>query len=167
MVETLRNLEEHDLTARLGALERALLNDFQRDFPLTERPFAVIAERLQVSEEAVLETFEFLQSAGVISRIGAAVRPHRTGWSTLAAMAVPEARLRAVANLVGSYPEVNHNYERNHALNLWFVVTGADRARVASVLEEIERRSGFEVLDLPLEQAFRLDLGFEIRWPDS
>jgi DNA-binding Lrp family transcriptional regulator len=159
--------EPVDLTARLGALERALLNDFQRDFPLGERPFAVIADRLGSSEAEVLGAFEMLQSVGAISRIGAVVRPHRTGWSTLAAMSVPDERLVNVAALVSSYPEVNHNYERDHALNLWFVVTGADQGCVTRVLEEIERRSGLEVLDLPLEEPFRLDLGFEIRWPDA
>lgn len=148
----------------LGALERALLNDFQRGFPLSERPFAEIAERLGSSESAVLAAFDALRSAGALSRIGAVVRPHRAGWSTLAAMAVPEASLADVAALVSAYPEVNHNYEREHDLNLWFVVTAGDAARVAEVLGDIERQSGLEVLDLPLEEAYCLDLGFEIRW---
>lgn len=167
MARVQNKAEPIELTARLGALERALLNDFQRDFPLDERPFATIAERLGCSEAEVLDAFEMLQSVGAISRIGAVVRPHQTGWSTLAAMSVPEERLLSVAALVSAYPEVNHNYERDHTLNLWFVATAADRDRVTQVLKEIERRSGLEVLDLPLEEPFRLDLGFEIRWPDA
>ncbi len=159
-----QNLENGPPAMTLGALERALLNDFQRGFPLTERPFAEIAERLGSSEAAVIAAFDALRTAGALSRIGAVVRPHRAGWSTLAAMAVPEARLAEVAALVSACPEVNHNYEREHVLNLWFVVTAGDVAGVAEVLGDIERQSGLEVLDLPLEEAYCLDLGFEIRW---
>jgi DNA-binding Lrp family transcriptional regulator len=92
------------------------------------------------------------------------VTPHKAGWSTLAAMAVPPRRLEQVAELVSSYPEVNHNYEREHRLNLWFVVTGPDVQHVGSVLQAIEARSGLPVLDLPLVEAYRLDLGFPLQW---
>ena len=145
-------------------LERALLDDFQRDLPLVPRPFAEIARRLGTDEATVLEILARLQAEGVISRVGAVVAPHRTGWSTLAAMAVPPAHLEEVAALVSSYPEVNHNYEREHRLNLWFVAAASSRDRVEGVLAEIEYRSGLAVLDLPLEEAFRLDLGFPLRW---
>jgi DNA-binding Lrp family transcriptional regulator len=144
--------------------QQKLLNNYQRDFPMDRRPFATIAEELGVDEAEVLASYRRLCDAGLVSRIGAVLRPHRCGWSTLAAMAVPAARLEAVADLVSAYPEVNHNYEREHALNLWFVVTAPDRDHVTSVLDEIERETGIEVLDLPLEEAFCLDLGFPLRW---
>ena len=144
--------------------QQKLLNNYQRDFPLDRRPFATIAEALGVDEAEVLASYRRLCDAGLVSRIGAVLRPHRCGWSTLAAMAVPAARLEAVADLVSAYPQVNHNYEREHALNLWFVVTAPDRDHVTGVLDEIERETGIEVLDLPLEEAFCLDLGFPLRW---
>jgi DNA-binding Lrp family transcriptional regulator len=105
-----------------------------------------------------------LQAEGAISRVGAVVAPHRAGWSTLAAMSVPVSRLEEVAALVSSFAEVNHNYEREHRLNLWFVVAAASRAEVEGVLAEIEYRTCLRVLDLPLEEAFRLDLGFALQW---
>lgn len=148
---------------RLTPLHWALLDRYQRDFPLEDRPFARIAEEQGASEAEVLEAYRGLAAAGMVSRIGAVVRPHRAGWSTLAAMAVPPERLDAVAALVTARPEVNHNYEREHALNLWFVVTAESRARVAAVLDEIAAESGLEVLDLPLERAFRVDLGFALQ----
>ena len=147
-----------------NALERRLLNDYQHGFPLTPRPYAAIAEEQGVSEATVVAAFEDLQARGLVARVGAVVRPHRAGWSTLAAMAVPAADLEEVAGLVSAYAEVNHNYEREHELNLWFVVTGETRAQVAAVLAEIAERSNLEVLDLPLEEAFCLDLGFPIQW---
>jgi DNA-binding Lrp family transcriptional regulator len=151
----------------LDWVQRALIDGYQRGFPLTEHPYATIAEALGVSESAVLEALADLRECGVLGRIGAVVRPHRAGWSTLAALEVPEARLEEVAALVSAYPEVNHNYEREHELNLWFVVAAAERGRVEAVLDDIELRSGLEVLELPLEEAFCLDLGFAIRWARS
>ena len=79
-------------------------------------------------------------------------------------MAVPPKRLDAVAAKVSAYPEVNHNYEREHRLNLWFVVTGEDWTAVQNVLADIEQETGLEVLDLPLVEAYRLDLGFALEW---
>lgn len=147
-----------------SATARRLLDEFQRDFPLVARPFAAIAERLGVEEDAVLDLISELTRAGVIARVGAVLEPNRVGASTLAAMAVPEARLGEIAALVSAYPEVNHNYEREHAFNLWFVVAAPSRARLDQVLEEIEALSGIDVLDLPLLEPFKLDLGFMLRW---
>ena len=134
----------------MNGLEYQLLNDFQRDFPLTSRPFACLAEQLSVSEEEVLNTLEQLTRAGKISRVGPVFTPRRLGVSTLAAMAVPEVRLQEVADLVSSYQEVNHNYEREHHFNLWFVVIAADQTQLEGVLLEIEARSGLAVMSLPL-----------------
>jgi DNA-binding Lrp family transcriptional regulator len=149
---------------RLGPLERQLLDCFQRDLPLVERPFAAMARDLGTDEAEVIACLERLSRAGVVSRVGAVLEPHRAGWSTLAAMAVPASRLEAVAELVNGYEEVNHNYEREHRLNLWFVVCAPTRRRVEEVLAEIEAESGLAVLDLPLLEPFRLDLGFELQW---
>lgn len=142
--------------------ELRLLDAFQRDLPLEPRPFAAMARRLGVDEETLLATLRRLIGEGVISRVGAVVTPHRAGWSTLAAMQVPVEMLEAVAEFVSAFPEVNHNYEREHRLNLWFVVAADSDWRVAQVLRAIEYRTGLAVIDLPLEQAFRLDLGFSL-----
>lgn len=145
-------------------LARALIDRFQRGLPLVERPYAAMADAVGASEAEVLVALRELEALGVLARVGATVAPHRAGWSTLAAMAVPAHRLEEVAALVSAFPEVNHNYEREHRFNLWFVVTAASAARVEAVLAEIEARTGLAVLDLPLEQAFKLDLGFEVPW---
>jgi len=144
-------------------LDRRLLNDFQHDFPLVDEPYAEIARRLGTSEADVLARLARLKSEGAISRVGAVVRPNTIGVSTLAAMAVPPERLEGVAQIVNGYAEVNHNYEREHALNLWFVVTAADVARLQAVLDDIQARSGIDVLPFPLIEDYHIDLGFELR----
>jgi DNA-binding Lrp family transcriptional regulator len=148
----------------LTDLERRLLNDYQHGFPLSPAPYADIAGELEVSESAVLEALARLQETGALSRVGAVVRPNTVGVSTLAAMAVPPERLESVAELVNGYAEVNHNYEREHRLNLWFVATAAEATRLQSVLDEIGARSGIEVLAFPLLEDYHIDLGFELRW---
>jgi DNA-binding Lrp family transcriptional regulator len=152
------------MTSELDTLDRRLLEDFQRDFPLSERPYAELGERLGCTEAEVLERLGRLRAAGIVSRVGAVVRPHALGWSTLAALAVPPERLEEVAELVSGYQAVNHNYEREHVFNLWFVVTACDRAGVAAVLNDIEERCGLEPLDLPLEAPYHIDLGFPLQW---
>ncbi len=149
---------------RLDAIDRRLLDAWQRDFPLTPRPFAAIAEALGLDEDEVIARLRALHAAGAISRIGAVVRPNTAGRSTLAAAAVPEARLEEVGRAIAALPEVNHCYEREHALNLWFVVTAADAAGVAAALARAEALAGSPVIDLPLAAEYRIDLGFPLRW---
>lgn len=149
---------------QFGVLERELLEGFQKEFPLEPRPFRVIAEQLGCDEETVLVLLRRMQEVGLITRIGPVFAPHRAGASTLAAMAVPEDRLAEVASLVSEYDEVNHNYEREHDFNLWFVLTAPTADRIGTVLDEISGRTGLTVMDLPLEEAFHIDLGFRLQW---
>ncbi len=149
-------------TPRLTALEKRLLDTWQKGFPLVPRPYAEIARKLGVSEALVLTVLERLVSQGLISRVGPVFAPRKVGVSTLAAMAVPSDELERVAALVSSYEEVNHNYEREHRYNLWFVVTAADEGALKEVLESIEARTGHPVLDLPLEAQYHIDLGFPL-----
>lgn len=151
-------------TAGFTALERVLLNDHQHDFPLTSRPYAELARRHGVDEDTVIRTLQALQDRGAVSRVGAVVRPNRIGASTLAAMAVPPADLDRVARLVSGFEEVNHNYERRHRYNLWFVVAAPSRRRLDEVLASMERATGLPVLDLPMIEDYFIDLGFTIQW---
>jgi len=146
----------------LTEIDKRLLNDFQRDFPLSPAPYAEIAKQIGVSEETVLDRLESLKRRGAVSRVGPVFRPKRAGASTLAAMSVPEDRLTDVAALVNEYEEINHNYEREHHVNLWFVVTAENQGRVHEVLEDIERRSGLDVLDLPMLKSYHIELGFSL-----
>ncbi|MCP5368432.1 MAG: AsnC family transcriptional regulator [Hyphomicrobiales bacterium] len=148
----------------LDEFERHLLDGFQRDFPLTPRPFADIAARLGVTEAEVLDALREMKEMGLVTRVGAVFRTGSLGASTLAAMAVPAERLAQVADLVSAHGEVNHNYEREHRFNLWFVVTAADGDAVRAVLDDISAATGIAVLDLPMVEGYHLDLGFTLSW---
>lgn len=149
---------------QFSSLEQRLLNEFQQGMPLTPNPYADIAKQLGVYETTVLETLRRLQTEGVVSRVGAVFRPNRVGASTLAAMSVPQAELERVAAIVNDFVEVNHNYEREHRYNLWFVVVATDEDRLQEVLTQIEASSGYAVLDLPLLNEYFIDLGFDLKW---
>lgn len=146
----------------LSATDLTLIDRWQRNFPLTARPFAVVGQSAGLDENNTIATFERLRDEAIISRVGAVVRPHTIGASTLAAMRVPADRLDEVAALVSDEPLVSHNYQREHALNLWFVVTGPNLGAVAATIERIARSTGLPVVDLPLLKAYHLDLGFPL-----
>ncbi len=144
------------------ALDFRLLNDFQRNFPLCPAPFAELAAKLGVAESAVLRMLEQLRREGKISRVGAVFAPKRIGASTLVAMAVPPEKLGVVADAVNRFPEVNHNYEREHRFNLWFVVTAGSPGRLQAALGAIEQAAGYPLLPLPLVKEYHIDLGFPL-----
>jgi DNA-binding Lrp family transcriptional regulator len=140
-----------------------LLNEFQRGFPLCGRPFLEIAARLGCGEEKVLALLRTFVEQGVVTRIGAVFAPRTIGASALIALAVPPGRLERVASLVSGYREVNHNYEREDAYNLWFVVAAQDDEALGLVIREIEAGSGCgPALTLPLVDEYRIDLGFDL-----
>ncbi|MDH5436117.1 MAG: Lrp/AsnC family transcriptional regulator, partial [Gammaproteobacteria bacterium] len=128
--------------------------------------YADIAQKLGVDEQEVLTRLNELQNSGTISRIGAVFKPKHIGASTLAAMSVPADHLEEVANLVSSYERVNHNYEREHEFNLWFVVTAEDDAGVDWVLDDIRQRTGLLVAKLPMIEDYHIDLGFKLNFDD-
>lgn len=143
-------------------IDRALLDDWQRDFPVTHRPFKVLAQVLGLSETEVIDRLVRMRSAGRITRVGATVAPGTVSASTLAAVAAPQERIEEVAALIDSEPGVNHNYLREDHWNLWFVATGPDRDHVNDTLARIGNSTGLRVLDLRLVRPFNVDLGFRM-----
>lgn len=147
---------------QLNTLEKHLLNDFQHGFPLVPRPFKKIADELGTSEELVIESLNRLKEEGFVSRVGAVFRANSIGASTLAVMSIPEDELETVAAMINAYSEVNHNYQREHHYNLWFVLTASDEHSLNAILDDIEHRTGFSVMYLPMLEDFHIDLGFDL-----
>jgi siroheme decarboxylase len=146
----------------MSELRFRLLNEFQRGFPLAPEPFAAVGRDLGADPATVIAELAQLQAEGAVSRVGVVFRPGALGAAALAAMAVPAARLHEVAEQVGRHAGVNHNYEREHAYNLWFVATAADSAQLAAVLAQVGHETGLEVMVLPLVEEYHIDLGFDL-----
>ncbi|MCC7215838.1 MAG: Lrp/AsnC family transcriptional regulator [Burkholderiales bacterium] len=145
--------------------EARLLNEFQHGFPLVPQPFAAIGTALGADDAWVRGTLARAQQDGRVSRVGAVFRPGTIGVSTLAALAVPTCDLERVAAAVSARPEVNHNYEREHRYNLWFVATAPDRAALDLALAAIGRDTGLAPLSLPMLCDYWIDLGFDLDAP--
>ncbi len=150
------------MTVDLIDIDRALLNDFQRDVPVVARPFAAMGRRLGIAEDDVITRLSALAERAAISRFGATCRPNTAGASTLAAVAAADCDVELMAGVINAQEGVNHSYLRENAWNIWFVATGPDRAHVDRTLSRIARQTGLRVLDLPLVEPFNIDLGFDL-----
>jgi DNA-binding Lrp family transcriptional regulator len=140
-------------------IDRLLVNALQGGFPLCERPFAAVGETLGLPEALVIGRLDNLRAAGALSRFGPMFDAERMGGAvTLCAVVVPEERFDAVAGLVNAFPEVAHNYRREHALNMWFVLATETPEGIAHAIARIEAATGLAVLNLPKLEEFFLEL---------
>ena len=131
-------------------LDRAIVDALQDGVAVCERPFAAAAAGLGTDEATLIERLRRLLADGVLTRFGPMFDAERLGGAvTLAAMRIPPARLDAVAATVNAFPEVAHNYEREHELNLWFVLATETRDAIARTLARIEAQTGYPVYDMP------------------
>ncbi len=151
----------------MDTLNFKLLNNFQRNFPLASTPYNTVAERLGTSTQELFERLDSLKNSGAISRIGPVFRPNTVGTSTLCAMSVSPDKIQSVANKISSFVQVNHNYQRDHLYNLWFVVTACDAETLSQTLIKIEQKAGHSLLNLPLVKDYHIDLGFPMTKPES
>lgn len=140
----------------------ALLNPWQRGFPLVSEPYAWLADSLGCQTDELLARLAALQRQGALSRVGGVFAAQTGGAALLAAMAVPPDRLDAVAALVSAHPGVNHNYEREDRHNLWFVMTACDEAELEQSMAALERATGLAALRLTMVRPYRIDLGFDL-----
>jgi DNA-binding Lrp family transcriptional regulator len=146
----------------MDAIDRRIVNGLQGGFPVCARPYAEAAARLGLEEAELMRRLGKLLDEGVLSRFGPMFHAERLGGGlTLAAMAVPEERFDAVTEIVNAFPEVAHNYARDHALNMWFVLATEHSERIPEVIAGIERETGLKVHDMPKIEEFFVGLRFE------
>jgi DNA-binding Lrp family transcriptional regulator len=143
--------------------ERTVINGLQGGFPITHRPFRTAGAELGLSEGELLATVQNLVDDGRLSRFGPLWNAEKLGGEVcLCAMAVPADRFDAVATQVNAHREVAHNYERTHALNMWFVVAVEQHDRIAAVIGEIETETGLRVHPMPKLREFFVGFRVEV-----
>ena len=143
----------------MDELSRHFINQFQGGFPLLEQPFASIAAGLDTDESTLISTIQRLLAEGVLSRFGPLYNAVSMGGGlTLAAICVPEKDFDRVAEQVNSLPEIAHNYRREHALNMWFVIATERPEAVAQTIDKIQLRTGLRVYNFPKLQEFYVGL---------
>lgn len=143
----------------MDELERALINSLQGGFPLCERPFAEAAARLGCDEATLIERIRRLLEAGTLTRFGPLFDAAALGGAfTLCALEVPAADFERVAEIVNAFPEVAHNYQREHALNMWFVLAAEKPEGIPAAIRRIEAATGLAVLDFPKLDEYFVEL---------
>lgn len=147
----------------MDELDRAIVNELQGGFPVCDRPFAQVAARLHVEEQEIIARIGMLLEKGTLSRFGPMYHAERMGGSlSLAAMKIPQADFERVAEILNGIPEVAHNYARDHALNMWFVLATETPREHAVALERIERETGYPVYDMPKIKEYFVGLRFAV-----
>ena len=147
----------------MDKIDRQIINSLQGGFPVSSRPFEETAQKIGLSENDLIERIERLLEDGTLSRFAPMYNAERIGGAvTLAALAVPTEHFDEVTEIVNGFPEVAHNYERDHALNMWFVVAAEHPGRIAQVLDEIRSATGLVVYDMPKIEEFFIGLRFAV-----
>jgi len=150
-------------TLALDDLDRAIINNLQGGFPLAEQPFDEAGRALGVDGPEVLGRISRMLDDGVLSRFGPMYHAEKMGGGlTLAAMRVPEADFERIADIVNGFAEVAHNYQRDHAYNMWFVIATETPDRIAEVIDEIEAATGLGVTNMPKIDEFFVGLKFGV-----
>lgn len=146
----------------MDTIDKAIVNRLQQGFPICASPYRAVAVELGLSESDLLNRLEALLNNGVLSRFGPMFHAEQMGGAlTLAAMIVPEERFDAVTHIVNAFPEVAHNYARNHRLNMWFVLATETPEQVPAVIAEIERLTGLTVYNMPKINEYYVGLQLE------
>lgn len=150
------------MPVELDDVDRRLLNRYQGGMPVSHRPYAEMGEALGIPEDEVIARIRRLLESGALSRVGPILNAPRLGGErTLAAMRVPPERFDEVAAFVNALDTVSHNYEREHELNMWFVISSDDPEAIERTIAVIERETGLRVVNLPTLEEFFVDLRFE------
>jgi siroheme decarboxylase len=143
----------------LDEADRALINALQGGFPLCEEPYRAVGEKLGLTEAEVLARLRSLLDNKVLTRFGPMYQIEKIGGAfVLAALKVPESDFERVADAVNALPEVAHNYRREHALNMWFVLATETPAGIDAAIRKIESATGLPVFAFPKEHEYFVEM---------
>lgn len=147
----------------LDDTDRTIINALQGGFPISEEPFAEAGAALGIDSNEMLSRVSRLLNDGALSRFGPMYNAEMMGGGlTLAALKVPLDKFDQIADQVNSFPEVAHNYARDHELNMWFVIATEIPERVGEVIDEIEMLTGLPVFNMPKIEEFFIGLKFDV-----
>ena len=147
----------------MDELDRALINRLQDGFPICERPYAEVAARVGSDETTVIARIDSLLQRGLLSRFGPMYHAEQMGGAlSLAAMQIPAEDFERVIEIVNRQPEVAHNYERNHRLNMWFVLATETPDMQQQTIARIERETGYPVYNMPKIREYFVELKLHV-----
>ena len=144
-------------------LDRKIINKLQRNFPVCDHPFAVVADELSTTEAELISRLQRLSDEKYLTRFGPLFNADNFGGAiSLCAMAVSEDNFDVVTEQVNAFPQVAHNYQRDHELNMWFVLATETESELNETITKIEDDTGLSVRNMPKLHEFYVGLYFEI-----
>ncbi len=147
----------------MDTLDRQIINELQRGFPVCDRPYAKVAEQFRCTENEVITRLSCMLDDGLLTRFGPLFHAERLGGAlSLCAMQIPPLEFDRVTAQINAFRQVAHNYERDHSMNMWFVLATESQAELNKTLKQIEQITGYSVLNLPKEQEFFVGLHFQV-----
>lgn len=159
----IRREDPPDMGYEISAKDRTILNMLQNDFPVSERPYRDMAERLNIDEAELIERISLMKESGVIRRIGAIIESRAVGYhSTLCACRVEPSRADDVASRINRQPGVTHNYLRDQEYNLWFTLTTESEQKTREVIAELESQTGLPILSMPTEKVYKIKVALDM-----
>ena len=148
----------------MDILDKQIINQLQKGFPISDTPFAEVACDLGCDEALLLQRLQSLLEEKWLTRFGPMYHAERMGGAfSLVAMKIKQEDFARVAEQVNAFPEVAHNYEREHEFNMWFVLATETAERIDEVNAEIERLTGYRVYNMPKLEEFYVGLQLELR----
>ena len=148
----------------MDELDRKILDTLQDDFPIAQKPYDIIADKLGIETDQLWNRVETMLQNGLIRRVGISVDSRKIGCSsTLAAVKVTDEQVDAAAKAIGSWTEVTHSYQRDGEFNIWFTIIAPDEQRIEYILEQVRSKLGLEnddMLNAPVKKLFKLDARF-------
>ena len=133
----------------------------QGGFPIIDRPFSKMADQIRgnLKEQELILRVEAMLDDGALSRFGPMYNAEEMGGAfCLCAMSVPPEIFDEVAEQVNAFEEVAHNYEREHRLNMWFVLATEHPDQIRQAAREIEGETGLKVYLFPKHEEFFIGL---------
>jgi siroheme decarboxylase len=144
-------------------IDRAIIDTLQGDLPICDQPFLMAAQRLGIGEDELLKRLGQLRTAGVLTRIGPLFQVERMGGAfTLAALQAPAEQFDEIAQRVNAMPEIAHNYERGHDINMWFVIATETPDGIGCVVSNIEQETGCKVFNFPKSREYFVEMKLKV-----
>ena len=150
----------------MDKLDYKILRELENEFPLNEKPYEIIANKLQIPLNQLWNKLRDLMTKGVIRRMGASLDSRKLGFcSTLATITVNKDHVERASEIINQFPEVTHSYLRGDDFNIWFTIIACDEERIENILEQIRSALSLDdsqVLNLPVKRLFKLNARFSI-----
>ena len=147
----------------LDDINRRIINTLQHGFPISDNPFQEVAISIGISESELIKRIKTLLDNGLLTRFGPLFNAENIGGAlSLCAMEIPTADFEKITQQINAFEEVAHNYQRDHTMNMWFVLATESLNEKHKTLERIEQKTGYKVYDMPKEKEYFVGLFLNI-----